>query len=117
MKLDRRLLRRARAARADLALTVGLGLLAGIVLVGQARVLSRVIGQAFLGGRSLSTQASLLAVLVVLALVRAATDGTLPPDVACELISAIAKAAGVEEADELRKRLEAMEAKLYGDLA
>ena len=72
MKLDRRLLRGARAARADLALTVGLGLLAGIVLVGQARVLSRVIGQAFLGGRSLPDLAPLLGLLVVLALVRAA---------------------------------------------
>ena len=72
MKLDRRLLRGARAARADLALTVGLGLLAGIVLVGQARVLSRVISQAFLDGRSLSDLASLLVVLVALALVRAA---------------------------------------------
>ncbi len=72
MKLDRRLLRGARAARADLALTVGLGLLAGIVLVGQARVLSRVIGQAFLDGRSLPDLAPLLVVLVALALVRAA---------------------------------------------
>jgi len=71
MKLDRRLLREAHAARADLALTVGLGLLAGIVLVGQARVLSRVIGQAFLDGRSLGDLAPLLAVLVALALVRA----------------------------------------------
>jgi ATP-binding cassette subfamily C protein CydD len=72
MNLDRRLLRDARAARADLALTVGLGLLAGIVLVGQARVLSRVIGRAFLGGRSLPDLAPLLAVLVALALARAA---------------------------------------------
>ena len=72
MKLDRRLLRAARTARADLALTVGLGLLAGIVLVGQARVLSRVIGQAFLNGRSLPDLAPLLAILVALALARAA---------------------------------------------
>jgi len=66
------LLRAARTARADLALTVGLGLLAGIVLVGQARVLSRVIGRAFLGGRSLPDLAPLLAVLITLALLRAA---------------------------------------------
>ncbi|MBN1135080.1 MAG: thiol reductant ABC exporter subunit CydD [Anaerolineae bacterium] len=72
MKLDRRLLRDARAARADLACTVGLGLLAGIVLVGQARALSRVIGQAFLGGRSLPDLLPLLAVLVALALLRTA---------------------------------------------
>ncbi len=71
MKLDRRLLRGARAARADLAWTVGLGLLAGIVLVGQARVLSRVIDQAFLGGRSLDL-VPLLGLLVALALLRAA---------------------------------------------
>jgi len=62
----------ARAARADLAWTVGLGLLAGIVLVGQAHVLSRVIGQAFLGGRSLPDLAPLVAILVGLAVVRAA---------------------------------------------
>ena len=66
------MLRAARTARADLALTVGLGLLAGIVLVGQARVLSRVIGRAFLGGRSLPDLAPLLAVLITLALLRAA---------------------------------------------
>jgi ATP-binding cassette, subfamily C, bacterial CydD len=66
------LLRAARTARADLALTVGSGLLAGIVLVGQARVLSRVIGRAFLGGRSLPDLAPLLAVLIALALLRAA---------------------------------------------
>jgi len=72
MRLDRRLLRSASAARADLALTVGLGLLAGIVLVGQARVLSRVIGLAFLDGRSLPDLASLLIALIALALLRAA---------------------------------------------
>lgn len=77
MKLDRRLLRGARAARANLAWTVGLGLLAGIVLVGQARVLSRVIDQAFLGGRSLPDLVPLLGLLVALALLRAAlTYGT-----------------------------------------
>ena len=41
MKVDKRLLRQAWASRIDLALTVGLGLLAGIVIVGQARLLSR----------------------------------------------------------------------------
>ena len=50
MKVDKRLLRQAWASRIDLALTVGLGLLAGIVIVGQARLLSLVVSQVFLAG-------------------------------------------------------------------
>jgi ATP-binding cassette subfamily C protein CydD len=71
MKLDQRLLRQARAARIDLALTIGLGLLAGVLLVGQARYLSRIISQVFLAGESLGTVGSLLVALLILALVRA----------------------------------------------
>ncbi len=71
MKLDRRLLREAWAGRAGLALTVGLGLLAGVVLVVQARLLSRAIAQAFLAASSLRQVQPLLLGLVFLALVRA----------------------------------------------
>jgi ATP-binding cassette subfamily C protein CydD len=71
MKLDRRLLRQAQTARVDLALTVGLGLLAGVVIVVQARFLSQVVSQVFLAGYSLSQVGSLLIVLLTLAMVRA----------------------------------------------
>jgi ATP-binding cassette subfamily C protein CydD len=66
------LLREARLARVDLALTVGLGLLAGITIVGQARVLSRVISQVFLRGQGLEQVETLLLALLGLALVCAA---------------------------------------------
>jgi ATP-binding cassette subfamily C protein CydD len=65
-------LREARLARVDLALTVGLGLLAGITIVGQARVLSRVISQVFLRGQGLEQVETLLLALLGLALVCAA---------------------------------------------
>ncbi len=71
MKLDRRLLREAWAERAGLALTVGLGLLAGIVVVVQARLLSRTISQAFLAGSTLRQVQPLLIGLLILAAVRA----------------------------------------------
>ncbi|MEJ2557158.1 MAG: thiol reductant ABC exporter subunit CydD [Anaerolineae bacterium] len=71
MNLDRRLVRQARAVRTDLALTVGMGLLAGILLVWQALYLSRVINQVFLGRKSLDEVQSLLFALLVLGLVRA----------------------------------------------
>ncbi len=79
MNLDKRLLRQgfagstraARAARVDLFLTVGLGLLAGILLVLQARFLSRLVNRVFLGGGGLADVWSPLIALLVLALVRA----------------------------------------------
>jgi ATP-binding cassette subfamily C protein CydD len=66
------LLREAAKVRLNLTLTVGAGLLAGVVLVGQARFLSRVIGQVFLKGATLSDVSPLLAALLGLALARAA---------------------------------------------
>jgi hypothetical protein len=51
------------------------------------------------------------------ALLKAATDGTLPVDLAAELIRAVAATAGVDQVDELRRRLEAMEKETYGHLA
>ena len=72
MTLDKRILREARTAPIDLLLTVGLGLLAGILLVLQARALCRVVAQVFLNGANLSDVRSLLLLLLALALVRAA---------------------------------------------
>ncbi len=71
MNLDKRLLRQAQAVRTDLALTVGMGLLAGILLVGQALYLSRVVNQVFLGGKSLGEVQSSLFALLALGLARA----------------------------------------------
>jgi ATP-binding cassette, subfamily C, bacterial CydD len=71
MKLDSRLLYQARTARTSLILTVGLGLLAGISIVGQARLLSRVVSGVFLEGQTLSQVRWLLLALLALSLVRA----------------------------------------------
>ena len=79
MNLDKRLLRQgfggaersARAALHDLLLTVGVGLLGGVVLVLQARFLSRLVTRVFLGGEGLAGVRPFLVVLLVLALARA----------------------------------------------
>jgi ATP-binding cassette subfamily C protein CydD len=71
MNLDRRLLRQVHAARAALALTIGLGFLGGILMVGQARILSRVVSGVFLSGETLRDAQPLLLTFLALALVRA----------------------------------------------
>jgi ATP-binding cassette subfamily C protein CydD len=71
MNLDRRLVRSARAARVGLATTVGLGWLAGVVLVFQAWYLSRVVNDVFLRGSTLEQVRPLFLVLLVLSLTRA----------------------------------------------
>jgi thiol reductant ABC exporter CydD subunit len=71
LKLDRRLLDQARAVRWTLALAVALGLLGGIVIVGQARLLSRVVAQVFLEGALLRQVAPWLLGFLVLSLLRA----------------------------------------------
>lgn len=71
MNLDKRLLRQAAGARVDLATTVGAGLLAGILLVGQARYLSRVVSQVFLVGDTMGQVRPLLLIFLVLSLARA----------------------------------------------
>lgn len=80
MNLDPRLLREARTVRRWLALTVGLGWAAGLMVVLQARVLSRVVNLVFLEGQSLSGVGTLLAALLFIAVARAgltwATDVT-----------------------------------------
>jgi ATP-binding cassette subfamily C protein CydD len=72
MKLDRRLLRQAQPARADLALTIALGVLAGVAIVGLARLLSRVVSQVFQEGSTLSQVQPLLTGFLALSLVWAA---------------------------------------------
>jgi thiol reductant ABC exporter CydD subunit len=71
MKLDRRLLRRARAVSGPLALTIGLGAGGGAVVVAQAYLLSLVVSQVFLGGSRLGDVVSLLVSFLLLSLVRA----------------------------------------------
>lgn len=71
MNLDRRLLRLLHGERLRLALTVGLGVLGGVLLVLQARVLSRAIAGVFLGGQTLAEVTPLLLALAGLALARA----------------------------------------------
>ncbi len=72
MNLDRRLLNLLRGERPWLALTVALGVLSGVLLVLQARVLSRAIASVFLAGRTLADVTPLLLALAALALWRAA---------------------------------------------
>jgi ATP-binding cassette subfamily C protein CydCD len=72
VNLDKRLVSQAAGVRRGLALTIGTGLLAGIVLVGQARFLSRVVGRVFLAGDGLEQVRPLLLGLLALALARAA---------------------------------------------
>jgi thiol reductant ABC exporter CydD subunit len=71
MNLDKHLLRQAMGTRFHLALTIAAGLLAGVVLVGQARYLSLVVSGVFLGGNSLDQVRPLLLTLLWLSLVRA----------------------------------------------
>lgn len=73
MNLDRRLLSLLRGEHSRLALTVGLGVLGGALLVLQACVLSRAIAGVFLGGQTLAEVTPLLLALAGLALARAGT--------------------------------------------
>ncbi|MFN2226677.1 MAG: thiol reductant ABC exporter subunit CydD, partial [Anaerolineae bacterium] len=71
-KPGRRLLEMAAGRRLPLALAVFLGLLAGLVTVGQAWLLSQVVSQVFLQGEDLAGVASLLLGFLLLAVLRAA---------------------------------------------
>jgi thiol reductant ABC exporter CydD subunit len=72
VKLDERLLQQARSSRASLLLTIGLGLSGGIIIAGQARLLSLVVSRVFLAGRSLGEVDGLLLTFLALSLARAA---------------------------------------------
>ena len=77
MNLDRRLLRQTRAVRLFLVLTIGLGVLLGILTVIQAGLISRTINLAFLDGRSLiDVRAWLFGLLIVIALRAVLTWGS-----------------------------------------
>ncbi|MCL5289728.1 MAG: thiol reductant ABC exporter subunit CydD [Bacillota bacterium] len=69
--MDKRLLREAKKVRLYLALTVGLGLAVGMVIVLQAAALARVINQVFLLGRNLEDVWTLMMILLGLILLRA----------------------------------------------
>jgi thiol reductant ABC exporter CydD subunit len=98
MNWDKRLVGQAATVRRDLAWTVGLGLLTGVVLVVQARVLSQVVGGVFLDRRSLAGVAPLLCLWTLLSLARAGS--TWGGEVAAQ------RAAGRVKSD-LRERLAA----------
>jgi ATP-binding cassette subfamily C protein CydCD len=71
MHLDKRLLRLAGENRLALALTVGLGFLAGLFTIAQAGALSQVVNRVFLEHQSLQQVSSLLLVLLAALLIRA----------------------------------------------
>ena len=69
--IDKRLIGQAGHARLNLILTVLLGGLAGVTLIGQAFYLSRIINRVFLEGASLQEVGPWLWLLFLLSLVRA----------------------------------------------
>jgi ATP-binding cassette subfamily C protein CydD len=71
MRVNKRLLRQTQPVRLQLALVIGLGLLAGGLLVAQAYLLSRVISRVFLDGQGLHDVQALLLMFLVAALLRA----------------------------------------------
>ena len=71
MKLDTRLLRQARAARLALILAIVLGLLAGIVIVVQAQLISGIVSGVFLEEATLAGVRPLLIGLLAFSLLRA----------------------------------------------
>ena len=73
MKPGRRLLQQVSTSWPVLVLTVALGLLAGLVTVGQARLLSHVVSRVFLQGDALARVGAPLLGFLLLALLRAAS--------------------------------------------
>jgi thiol reductant ABC exporter CydD subunit len=69
--LDQRLLAYARATRAFLFVSVGLGVISALLIVSQAWLLADVVGRAFLGGSGLAALQTPLAVLLLVVLARA----------------------------------------------
>ncbi|ADG75178.1 ABC transporter, CydDC cysteine exporter (CydDC- E) family, permease/ATP-binding protein CydD [Cellulomonas flavigena DSM 20109] len=73
--LDPRLLRHARSARGYLALTVGLGLATGALVVAQALLLAHALGSAVAEGATLADVTPLVAALVGVVLLRVLATG------------------------------------------
>lgn len=72
MNSNKRLSHLVRSARSAFTLTVIFGLVAGILLIAQAYLLSQIISRVFLDGDALHDVSALLVRLLVIALVRAA---------------------------------------------
>ncbi len=69
--VDKRLFREAKRARTALLLTVGMGLLVGVILVGQAYVLADIIDRVFLQKQGWPEVRLLVGVLLLLSVARA----------------------------------------------
>ncbi|KPK89386.1 MAG: cysteine ABC transporter permease [Anaerolineae bacterium SM23_ 63] len=71
MRLDKRLIQQAWSARLHLALAIGFGALAGIILVGQALLISQIVAGVFLADKTLNDVQSQLLLLLFLSVTRA----------------------------------------------
>ncbi|UCF61126.1 MAG: thiol reductant ABC exporter subunit CydD [Anaerolineaceae bacterium] len=70
MRLDRRLIRQAWSARLYLALTIGFSALTGLILVGQAFLISQIVAGVFLAGKTLHEVQPQLLLLLALSITR-----------------------------------------------
>ncbi len=71
MNINRRLIDEARHARIGIILSIILGLIGGILSVFQAREISRVINQVFLGGETLGSVTIILLTILMIIVLRA----------------------------------------------
>jgi ATP-binding cassette subfamily C protein CydD len=71
MRLDKRLIQQAWSARLQLALTIGFGTLSGLILVGQALLISKIVTGVFLADKTLNEVQSQLLLLLALSIARA----------------------------------------------
>src|SRR5665647_2529172 len=71
MNINRRLIDEARRARIGIILSIIFGLIGGILGVFQAREISRVINQVFLGGETLGSVPIILLITMMIIVLRA----------------------------------------------
>jgi ATP-binding cassette subfamily C protein CydD len=71
MRLDKRLIQQVWSARLHLALTIGFGTLVGLILVGQALLISQIVAGVFLADKKLNEVQPQLLLLLVLSITRA----------------------------------------------
>ncbi len=71
LRLDERLVQQAWSARLQLALTIGFGALTGLILVGQAFLISQIVAGVFLADQTLNEVQSQLLLLLALSITRA----------------------------------------------